>query len=428
MESLILIVIMVVLIVFGAPIGFTMAILPTVYIMMTDVLPLTTVPYLMYESIAHNPFIAIPFFMLTGELMNNGDITKRLLDLSRELVGRIRGGLSHVAVLICMIFAGMNGSAVADSAAVGAVLIPAMKRAGYHPPFTAGLLATAGTIGGIIPPSIVMIILASSMDLSVGILFATGIIPGIIVGLCLMFVCYCFALVRKYERYTEPFSFAVLWRVFWRASLALCVPFVLIGGIVTGVFGSVESGAITAALALFIGAVVYRALSWESFIRSINIAVMTSASVFIIIAAAGPFGWMLTRIGALDFLEGWLLGFRYSQFMFLLALIGFIIVAGMVMDATANIILLGPTLVKVMMQMGYHEYQSALVVCIGFLIGTVTPPVGVTLFTAAAIAKVPLDKAAWASLPFVAAETFVMLLVILIPALSLTVPRWFGML
>ena len=168
MNALFLIVILLLFIGIGAPVGFVMVLLPTIYILITGELPLVTVPYQMYESISHAPLIAIPFFLLTGELMNHGKITDRLVDLSRELVGRIRGGLAQVNVVVSMIFAGMNGSAVADSAVVGTLIIPAMQKAGYSGPFAAALTAVSSTIGGIIPPSIIMILIASSLSLSVG--------------------------------------------------------------------------------------------------------------------------------------------------------------------------------------------------------------------------------------------------------------------
>lgn len=428
MESLVLIVFLIIFIILGAPIGIIMVALPTVYILITGELPLVTIPYQMYEAIAHGPLIAIPFFMLTGELMNTGGITDRLLALSRELVGRMRGGLAQISVVVSMLFAGMNGSAVADSAVVGSLLIPAMKKAGYSGAFAAGLIATCGTIGGIIPPSIIMILLASSLNLSVGALFSAGILPGILIGVLLMIMCYVMAIFRNYERLEEPFTFKALWDAFLGASLALMIPVVLVGGIITGIFGTVEAGAITALAALIIGGFIYRTLSWSEFTGATGRAVRTSASVFIIIAAAGPFGWMLSRLGALNFLEAWLLGFADQPVLFIAAFLGFIILAGMIMEVVALVIVLGPTLVKVMEAVGYHQYQAALIVCVGFLLGLVTPPVGVSYFTAAAIARESLEKVAIAIVPFILVEVFALILLILIPGLSLWVPQLLGFL
>ena len=229
MELLLLVGSLVLMILVGAPIGVTMAVLPMVYIAVTGDLPLSTVPYQVYQALAHAPLVAIPFFLLTGELMNSGQITERLLALSRELVGRFRGGLAQVTIMVSMLFAGMNGSVVADTAAVGSVLIPPMKKAGYSAAFAAAITAVAGTIGGIIPPSIAMIPLASGLGLSVGGLFAGGILPGVMIGLMLIPVTYVIATRRGYERLEEPFSVRKLWLAFRGAMLPLTIPIVIVG-------------------------------------------------------------------------------------------------------------------------------------------------------------------------------------------------------
>ena len=426
MNALFLIVILLLFIGIGAPVGFAMVILPTIYILITGELPLVTVPYQMYESISHAPLIAIPFFLLTGELMNHGKITDRLVDLSRELVGRIRGGLAQVNVVVSMIFAGMNGSAVADSAVVGTLIIPAMQKAGYSGPFAAALTAVSSTIGGIIPPSIIMILIASSLSLSVGALFAAGFIPGLLVGLALMLLSYIFAVVRNYERYEVPFTWRALGRAFARSGLALLIPIILVGGIVSGIWGTVEAGAITALTAFIIGKVIYRTLSWREFRSAVKRAVVTTSSVFIIIAAAGPFGWMLNRLGALNFVEHWLLSYTDNPILFALVIVAFMIFVGMVMDVLANIIVLGPTLVHVMVEAGYHEYQAGIIVCVALLMGVVTPPVGIAYFTVSAISRERLERVAIALIPFILAEVAVLFLMLVFPAISLYLPELFG--
>ena len=426
MNALFLIVVLLVFIGVGAPVGFVMVILPTIYILFTGELPLVTVPYQMYESISKAPLIAIPFFLLTGELMNHGRITDRLVDLSRELVGRIRGGLAQVNVVVSMIFAGMNGSAVADSAVVGTLIIPAMQKAGYSGPFSAALTAVSSTIGGIIPPSIIMILIASSLSLSVGALFAAGLIPGLLVGLALMLLCYIISVIRNYERYEVPFTWRALGRAFYRSGLALLIPVILVGGIVSGIWGTVEAGAITAITAFIIGKVIYRTLSWREFFSAVRRAVVTTSSVFIIIAAAGPFGWMLNRVGALNFVERWLLSYADNPILFALVIVAFMIFVGMVMDVLANIIVLGPTLVHVMVEAGYHEYQAGIIVCVALLMGVVTPPVGIAYFTVSAISRDRLERVAIALIPFILAEVTVLFLMLLFPAVSLYLPDLFG--
>jgi len=427
MELLLLVGSLVLLILVGAPIGVTMAVLPMIYIAFTGELPLSTVPYQMYEALAHAPLVAIPFFLLTGELMNSGQITERLLVLSRELVGRFRGGLAQVTIMVSMLFAGMNGSVVADTAAVGSVLIPPMKKAGYSPAFAAAITAVAGTIGGIIPPSIAMILLASGLGLSVGGLFAGGILPGVLIGLMLMAVTYVIATRRGYERLEEPFSLRKLWLAFRGAMLPLTIPIVIVGGMVLGVFTSTEAGAVTAIVAALISAVAYRTLNRSNVRSVLTKSVEMTASVFIIIAAAGPFSWLLNQIGALQGLGEWLTGFAGDRVMFITALVGFIFVAGMIMDAVANIIVLGPTLVTACVAAGFPPIQAGLVVTVGFLMGTVTPPVGISYFMAAYIADERLEPVAVELIPFILVEVFALVLMLLWPGLTRWVPSLMGL-
>jgi tripartite ATP-independent transporter DctM subunit len=427
MELVLLTVALVALIVMGAPMGVTMAILPTVYIFITGELPLSSVPYQMYEAISHQPLLAVPFFILTAELMNSGQITERLLTLARELVGRIRGGLAQMNVLGSMLFAAMNGSAVADVAAIGGVMIPAMKRAGYPGPFAAAITAIGSTIGGILPPSILLVLLASTMGLSIGALFAAGIFPGILVGLLLMGQVYLYAVKRGWGRYEVPFTFRALWQALWGAWAALLIPVVIIGGIVFGIFTATEAGAIAVLVAFVTGAFFYRTLKPRIIGTTLFRSVKITSSVFIIIAASGPFSWLLNRIGALQGLEGFLLQFAANPVLFGIVLVAFILVVGTLLEPVPCVIVLGPTLVKVCVAAGLHEVQAALLLSVGFIMGSVTPPVGVCYFTAAAIAGEKIEKVARAIMPFLVVEIAVMFLILTIPPLTLTVPKLLGL-
>ncbi|HTO46235.1 MAG TPA: TRAP transporter large permease, partial [Burkholderiales bacterium] len=350
------------MILIGMPIALAMIVLPVLYILATGEAPLLTVPHQMFEAVAKLPLVAIPFFILTGELMNSSAVTDRVLDLSRALVGRLRGGLAQVNVVSSMFFAGMNGSAVADTATVGTVLIPAMKKSGYSPEFSAAVTAVASTIGGIIPPSIAMIILASAANLSVGALFAGGLVPGVLIGLMMMVVTYWIAVRRDYERSSEPFGMARVARAPWRAAGALVIPAVLLGGILGGWFSSVESGAITAGVAFVVGKFLYRSLSLADVGGAFRRAVRLSASVFVVIAASGPFAWLLAKFGTIAALEHWLMGFAASPVLFVIVLVGLILLIGTFLDAPANIIIFGPMFVSVSAAAGFPPVQAALVV------------------------------------------------------------------
>jgi tripartite ATP-independent transporter DctM subunit len=403
-----------------------MALLPTAYIAITDVVPLTAVPYQMYTALDKFPLVAVPLFLLAGELMNLGAVTERLLELSRELVGRIRGGLSHITIMMSMLFASLNGSAVASTATIGGIMIPAMKRSGYSSSFSASVTAVSSTIGGIIPPSIAIVLFASVTNKSVGKLFSAGILPGVLVGLMFMAVAYVISVRRNYERYEVPFSVLALLKAFLRAILALSLPLILYFGIVGGVFTPTEAGAVVCFLAFLLGKFIYRTLSWRSFWDAIRRTVRLTAAIFIIIAAAGPFSWLLTSLGALQGLEAWLVGFEQNRLLFMVAFLAVILVAGMLADIVANLIILGPTLLAAAEKIGISDTQASMVICVGFLLGTVTPPVGICYFTAARIAEEKLEKVAVGLLPFIGAEVVLLILILLVPPLTGFIPELAG--
>tara|TARA_B100001093_G_scaffold466251_1_gene484522 strand:- start:719 stop:1999 length:1281 start_codon:yes stop_codon:yes gene_type:complete len=423
MESLILLGILLILILCGAPIGFTLILIPFFYILITDAVPLVLIPSQMFTAIDSVPLTAIAFFMLTGELMTSATITDRLVALSRSLIGRLRGGLAQVNVLVSMFFAGMNGSVVADTATVGALVLPAMKKAGYPPAFSAAVTGVSSTIGGIIPPSIMMIVLANATEISVASLFAAGIIPGLLIGAVIMAINHYFAVKYNFERSDEKFSARRAGQEFYRSSFALLIPVVLVGSVMGGIASVVEAGAITAVVALFTGVFVYRTIKWKDCTGAFRRAFRNSAMVFIIIAASGPFSWLLTSLGAISDLEGWLMGLAGSPILFILAIMLFIFLLGMVMDSAVNIIIVGPVLVNVMAQAGFPEIQAAVVVIVGFLIGSVTPPVGVAFFTAATIAEVRLEKVAVALIPYLAGLFLLLFFILLIPELTMFLPE-----
>ena len=414
------------LILLGAPVGFSMILLPTIYILYTNAAPLILIPAQMFNQIDSVPLTAIPFFMLTGELMTSATITDRLVELSQRIIGRLRGSLAQANVLVSLFFAGMNGSVVADTATVGSLVIPAMTKAGYKRSFSAGITAVSSTIGGIIPPSIMMIVLANATGISVGALFSAGIIPGILVTLLLMIVNHILAVKYNFERSEEPFSWTALRKSTLRASFALIVPITLVGTVVGGIAGVVEAGAITATISLLVGLFVYRTINFSNTVSAFNRAFRNSASVFIIIAASGPFSWLLTSLGALGQLEKFLLSYANNPFIFALVLITFIYLLGMIMDSAVNIIVVGPVIVEVMVKAGYPEIQGALVCIVGFLIGSVTPPLGVAYFTAATVANATLESVAVAMIPYLVALFFLLFFLVVFPDITMWLPTYLG--
>ena len=414
------------LILLGAPVGFSMILLPTIYILYTNAAPLLLIPAQMFNAIDSIPLTAIPFFMLTGELMTSATITDRLVELSQRIIGRLRGSLAQANVLVSLFFAGMNGSVVADTATVGSLVIPAMTKAGYKRSFSAGITAVSSTIGGIIPPSIMMIVLANASGISVGALFSAGIIPGILVALLLMIVNHILAVKYNFERSEEPFSWTGLRKSTLRASFALIVPITLVGTVVGGIAGVVEAGAITATISLLVGLFIYRTINFSNTVSAFNRAFRNSASVFIIIAASGPFSWLLTSLGALGQLEEFLLSYANNPFIFALVLITFIYLLGMIMDSAVNIIVVGPVIVEVIVKAGYPEIQGALVCIVGFLIGSVTPPLGVAYFTAATVANATLESVAVAMIPYLVSLFFLLFFLVVFPDITMWLPTYLG--
>jgi tripartite ATP-independent transporter DctM subunit len=303
-----------------------------------------------------------------------------------------------------------------------------MRQAGFPGAFAAALTAVGSTIGGILPPSIMLVLLGTTTGLSIGALFAAGIIPGLLVGLLLMGQVYLYAVKRGYGGYEVPFTWGALWGALLGAWAALIIPVVIVGGIVFGIFTATEAGAIAALVAFTTGALIYRTLTRRTFAATLTRTVKIVSSVFIILAASGPFSWLLNRIGALDGLEAFLLQFAGNPVLFPVVLVGLIFVVGILLEPIPCVVVLGPALVKVCVAAGYHEIQAALVLAVGFIMGAVTPPVGICYFTAAAIAGEKIHNVARAIWPFLAVEVVVMFLMLFIPSITLVLPRVFGLL
>ena len=268
-----------------------------------------------------------------------------------------------------------------------------------------------------------MIVLANSTEISVAALFAAGIIPGLLIGVVIMVINHYFAVKYNFERSDESFSIRRAGKELYRSSFALLIPVVLVGSVMGGIASVVEAGAITAMVALFTGVFIYRTIKWTECTGAFRRAFRNSAMVFIIIAASGPFSWLLASLGAIGDLESWLLSLTDSPIIFILALMLFIFLLGMVMDSAVNIIIVGPVLVDVMVQAGFPEIQAAVVVIVGFLIGSVTPPVGVAFFTSATIAQVRLEEVAVALVPYLIGLFLLLFFILVIPELTMFLPQ-----
>ena len=379
-----------------------------------------------YNGMDSFPLMAIPFFMLAGELMNRGGITLRLVEFSQALMGHLRGGLAHVNVLSSVMFAGLSGSAVADTSALGSMLIPAMEKQGYTRKFAAAITAASSVIGPIIPPSGIMIIYAYVMGESVAALFLAGIVPGLMVGGGLMLLIW-----RMADKYDFPVaSRRYSWRERGQASLKafwpLMTPVIIMGGILGGVFTPTEAAAIAVAYALFIGFFVLRTLKLRDVPGILNQAGMTSAVVLLLVGAAMAFKTVASLSHTPEMLASVILGLSDNPLMLLFLINILLFIVGMFLDAGPAIIILGPILGPIFTSMGVDSVHFAIIMAVNLTVGLATPPMGLVLFVASSVSGEKVETISRAILPFLAVEVIVIFLITYIPALCLTIPRLAG--
>ena len=382
----------------------------------------------LYNGMDSFPLMAIPFFMLAGELMNRGGITLRLVEFAQALMGHLRGGLAHVNVLSSMLFAGLSGSAVADTSALGSMLIPAMEKQGYTTRFAAAITAASSVIGPIIPPSGIMIIYAYVMGESVAALFLAGIVPGILVGVGLMIMVKVMA-----DRYDFPVATAkYTWKERGQASLKaffpLMTPVIILGGILGGVFTPTEAAAVAVAYALIIGLFVLNTLKFSELPDVLTRAGITSAVVLLLVGAAMSFKTVVSLSHAPELLAEFILSLTENPLLLLFLINLLLFVVGMFLDAGPAIIILGPILGPVFLGLGVEPIHFAIIMSVNLTVGLATPPMGLVLFVAAAVSREKVATIAKAILPFLAVEIFVIFLITFVPALSLTIPRLTGFL
>lgn len=381
----------------------------------------------MYDSVAKFALLALPMFVLTGELLNRFELTGRLIAMARIMVGWMRGGLAHVNVTASMLFAGISGSIFGDLASVGSIMIPSMIRERYPPGFAAAITAASALIGAIIPPSTVMIIIGAHLGISIGGLFAAGIVPGLLIGAALMAVAYVASLRHGYGEIYHPSGAGEIGKALLSALPVLSIPVFLICGIVMGAFTPTEAGAAVAVYAMLLG-LVYRKLTIRVLGAALAETVRISASALFIVATAFIFSRILTFQRVPQELLSFLLTISENPVILILIMTALLLLVGAFMDALANMIILGPLLMPVMVDgLGMHPFQFGIWLMIGLLLGLLTPPLGLCLFMVAPIANTRLMTVARAVVPFLAAEIVVLLCIAYVPALTLFLPRLTGL-
>lgn len=380
----------------------------------------------LYNGMDSFPLMAVPFFMLAGEIMSRGGIALRLVEFSKSLIGHIRGGLAHVNILCSMLFAGLSGSAVADTSALGSMLIPAMEKNGYSRRFAAAVTAASSVIGPIIPPSGIMILYAFIMDVSVAALFAAGFVPGILVGVALMVISHILAKRRNYPAANERVSWRGRAVAFRGAFLPLMTPVILLGGILGGVFTPTEASAVAAVYALLVSVFVLRTLSWRDLPEVVFRSTLTAGGVLLLVGASVAFARMLTLSGAAAGVEEAALSVSENPLILFFLFNVMMLMVGMVLDAGPALLIFGPIFGPIFIGLGVDPVHFAAVMCVNATIGLATPPVGLVLFVAAGISRETVGAIVREILPFLAAQIAVLFMMTYIPALSLALPRALG--
>jgi C4-dicarboxylate transporter, DctM subunit len=373
----------------------------------------------MFNSINKFPLAAIPFFILAGNLMETGGISKRLVEFAKSIVGGVQGGLPMTCVLTCMIFAAVSGSSVATTFAIGAILIPALIKHGYPTSYAAALQASSAELGVIIPPSIPMILYGVSAEVSIGELFIAGFGPGLLIGAALMLWVWIYC---KYKGWGKndgdgrlPFGKATL-----QAGWALLMPVIILGGIYGGIFTPTEASAVAVFYALIVGTVVYGEIGLKDLYTILRKSVISSAVIMFIIANAGLFAFLITRAGVPEAIGHWLQSVLSSPALFLLGVNAALFIIGMFIETSAAIIVLAPILAPVAMRFGIDPVHFGLVMVVNLALGMITPPFGVNLFAACTVARISLDRIIKDLVPFVLVVLACLMVITYVPALSLT--------
>lgn len=416
------------LIILGAPLAFAIGITGVVMLLQSGGPGLLSlVPMRLFSGIDLFSLMAMPFFILAGDIMNRIRITDRLVDLANALVGRVRGALAHVNILVSVLFAGLTGAAVSDTAAIGRMMIPSMASQGYDRGFAAAITAASSVIGPIIPPSIIMVIYGSLMQVSIAGLFAAGLVPGLLLAAALMaYVAFRARRdnlpVASLKEDVPPLATALR-----RALIPLMMPVIILGGILGGVFTPTEAAAVAVLYALLVGVLVYRNLGFKTMVELLYDMVRTSGAVFIILAAASILGWVLAKESVPEMLADTLLGISENPLIFLAIVSLTLFVIGMIMEMTAVLIILGPILHPIAVSLGIDPLHFGIVMVVNLNIALATPPLGACLFVASSVGKVSFEDVSMRILPLIAVEAVVLGLIIAFPVLSLTLPRVLGL-
>jgi C4-dicarboxylate transporter DctM subunit len=388
-------------------------------------LPLDLFPMTIYAGIGKFTLLAIPFFILAGNTMEKAGISDKLINLANKAVGHKKGGLAIVCVITSCFFAAISGSGPATVAALGVIIIPAMIKAGYGKEMPSALMATAGSIGVIIPPSIPFVVYGAIAGVSIGKIFIAGIVPGLLMGAALIVV--SMILIKKMNiQQQEKATGKEVWKAFKDAIWGLMMPIIILGGIYGGIFTPTEAAAVAAVYGILVGVFVYKTIKPKDLYNLMNESAIGSAVVMFIVACASFFAWFVTTEGIADLASQFLLSVSGNKIVFLLIMNVILLIAGCFLDATSALYVFTPIMLPVALQLGYDPVLLGVVMTMNLAIGMVTPPVGVNLYVACGVSKISLKNISLAVIPFVLASIAVLLLVTYLPQIALFLPTVMG--
>ncbi len=410
------------LLLLGLPVALAMIVASLAFVMLSGTIPDFVVIHRMYGGIDSFPLLAVPFFILAGNLMNSAGITNRIYNFALALVGWLKGGLGHVNIVGSMIFAGMSGTAIADAAGLGTIEIKAMKDHGYPIEFSVGVTAASATVGPIIPPSLPFVIYGMLAGVSIGQLFLAGVIPGIVMGVFMMMTVAWYAHRRNYGR-DATFSWPVLGRTFADAFLALMTPVILLGGMTFGVFTPTEGAIVGSAYALVLGLAWYRTINLKMLAKISMDTIETTATVLLIVAAASIFGWLLTVTRVTDAVAAAVLSFTHTPWVFLLLANLLMLFLGCFLEPVAAITLLVPILVPICQKLGIDLVHFGLVMVLNLMIGLLHPPLGTVLFVLSRTARLSVERTTMAILPWLVPLLAALIVCTYVPEIVLWLPK-----
>lgn len=410
----------------GVPIAIALGLSGSLTIMLFSPDSVRSLAIKLFETSEHYTLLSIPFFLLAGAFMTTGGVAKRLIDFANACVGHIRGGLAIGAVMSCMLFAALSGSSPATVAAVGSIAIAGMVRSGYPQAFGAGIICNAGTLGILIPPSVVMVVYAAATETSVGKLFMAGLIPGTLLGLVLMVTIYLIAVKRNLPALPRA-TFQEWLAAARRASWGLILMVIILGGIYSGLFTPTEAAAVAAVYSAFVALFVYKDMRLRDCPKVLLESSKLSIMLMFIIANAMLFAHVLTTEQMPQQITAWVVEAGFAPWQFLLVVNLVLLVAGAFMEPSAIILILAPILFPIAVQLGIDPIHLGIIMVVNMEIGLITPPVGLNLFVASAVTGMPITEVIRAAMPWLILLVIFLAAITYIPALSLALPNWLGM-